>query len=109
MYARQLTEPAARLRFGSATDKADAAAEWKAGEDRTDFTGRSTWVYPELRDRQVALFVNWMAQGVWEVSYTLRAEVPGAFHALPVSAHAMYVPEIRCNGREVRVTVVERE
>ena len=36
-----------------------------------------------------------------------RTEVPGAFHALPVLGHAMYVPEIRCNGAELRVTVVD--
>ena len=35
----------------------------------------------------------------------LRAEVPGQFHALPVTGYAMYVPEIRCNGAEVRIKV----
>jgi uncharacterized protein YfaS (alpha-2-macroglobulin family) len=39
--------------------------------------------------------------------YTLRAEVPGTFHALPVLGHAMYVPEIRCNGDELRVRVTD--
>jgi len=33
--------------------------------------------------------------------------VPGAFHALPVLGHAMYVPEIRCNGADFRVTIAE--
>jgi len=27
---------------------------------------------------------------------------------LPALGHAMYVPEIRCNGDEVRVTVLDR-
>jgi uncharacterized protein YfaS (alpha-2-macroglobulin family) len=40
--------------------------------------------------------------------YDLRAEVPGRFHALPLEAHAMYVPEIRGNGAELRVEVLER-
>ena len=71
----------------------------------TDFTGRSRWVYQELRDRKVALFVDKLPEGVWEIRYDFRAEVPGKFHALPVLGHAMYVPEIRCNGAEVRVTV----
>ncbi len=44
----------------------------------------------------------------WELRYLLRAEVPGKFHALPVLGQAMYVPEIRCNGAETRVTVEER-
>jgi len=38
----------------------------------------------------------------------LRAETPGAFHGLPVLAHAMYVPEIRANGAEHRVAVEDR-
>jgi alpha-2-macroglobulin len=70
-----------------------------------DHTGRTQWVYQELRDRKVALFIDKLPQGIWEIKYTLRAEVPGQFHALPVIGHAMYVPEIRCNGAEIRITV----
>jgi hypothetical protein len=70
-------------------------------------TGRTAWVYQELRDRKVALFIDKLPQGVWEIRYTLRAETPGQFHALPVIGWAMYVPDIRGNSDEVRVTVVE--
>ena len=70
-----------------------------------DHTGRSRWVYQELRDRKVALFLDKLPEGVWEIKYDFRAEVPGQFHALPVVGHAMYVPEIRCNGAEVRINV----
>lgn len=72
-----------------------------------DFTGRSRWVYQELRDRKVALFLDKLPEGVWEIRYDFRAEVPGRFHALPVLGHAMYVPEIRCNGAEVRIVVLD--
>ena len=72
-----------------------------------DFTGRSRWVYQELRDRKVALFIDHLPEGVWQVSYEMRAEVPGQFHALPVLGHAMYVPEIRTNGAETRIRVVD--
>jgi uncharacterized protein YfaS (alpha-2-macroglobulin family) len=75
--------------------------------DETDFTGRTRWVYQELRDRKVALFLDKLPEGVWEIRYDLRAEVPGEFHALPVTGYAMYVPEIRCNGSEVRIKVEE--
>ncbi|CAI2717319.1 MG2 domain-containing protein [Nitrospina watsonii] len=74
----------------------------------SDYTGRQRWVYQELRDRNVALFVDKLPQGVWEIRYTLRAEVPGHFHALPVLGHAMYIPEIRANGSETRIRVVDR-
>ena len=76
--------------------------------EAADYTGRSRWVYQELRDRKVALFIDKLPQGVWEIRYELRAEVPGNFHALPALVHAMYVPEIRANGAEVRVTVEDR-
>ena len=72
-----------------------------------DFTGRTRWVYQELRDRKVALFIDHLPEGVWQLSYEMRAETPGTFHALPVLGHAMYVPEIRTNGAEVRIKVVD--
>jgi LysM repeat protein len=78
-------------------------------EEDADFTGRQRWVYQELRDRKVALFVDKLPEGVWQIRYDLRAEVPGEFHALPVVGHAMYVPEIRCNGEELRVKVTEAQ
>jgi uncharacterized protein YfaS (alpha-2-macroglobulin family)/tetratricopeptide (TPR) repeat protein len=68
-------------------------------------TKGSVWVYQELRDRKVAMFVDHLPQGLWEIKYTLRAEVPGAFHALPLLGQAMYVPDVKANGDEVRVKV----
>lgn len=54
---------------------------------------------------KIVVFIDKLPEGVWEIRYDLRAEAPGQFHALPVVGHAMYVPEIRCNGREVRINV----
>jgi uncharacterized protein YfaS (alpha-2-macroglobulin family) len=71
------------------------------------FTGRQRWVYQELRDRKVALFIDKLPEGIWQLSYEMRAEVPGLFHALPVLGHAMYVPEIRTNGAETRLRVTD--
>ena len=34
-----------------------------------DFTGRTRWVYQELRDRKVALFIDHLPEGVWQLSY----------------------------------------
>jgi hypothetical protein len=73
-----------------------------------DYTGRTRSVYQELRDRKVALFLDKLPEGVWQIRYDLRAEAPGTFHALPVLGHAMYVPEIRCNSAEIRMTVVDK-
>jgi uncharacterized protein YfaS (alpha-2-macroglobulin family) len=71
------------------------------------FTDRTRWVYQELRDRKVAMFIDHLPEGIWQLSYEMRAESPGAFHALPVLGHAMYVPEIRTNGAEMHVRVVD--
>src|SRR5215213_4560100 len=71
------------------------------------FTGQQRWVYQELRDRKVALFIDKLPEGVWQLSYEMRAEIPGQFHALPVLGHAMYVPEIRTNGAETRLRITD--
>ena len=92
------------LKSGALTEKNATLMNFTS---KDDFTGRSRWVYQELRDRKVALFIDRLPEGVWQLSYELRAEAPGAFHALPVLGHAMYVPEIRTNGAEARIRVVD--
>jgi uncharacterized protein YfaS (alpha-2-macroglobulin family) len=57
----------------------------------------------------VALFIDKLPEGVWEIRYDMRAEVPGRFHALPLMGYAMYVPEIRSNDVEVRINVEDRK
>lgn len=101
VYAKQLKSSALEATLGSGGRG--------LATDEVDYTGQQRWVYQELRDRKVALFLDRMPQGVWEIRYDLRAEVPGKFHALPVLGHAMYVPEIRCNGAEIRVEVLDRD
>jgi uncharacterized protein YfaS (alpha-2-macroglobulin family)/tetratricopeptide (TPR) repeat protein len=73
------------------------------------YTQRSRGVYQELKDRKVALFIDDLPAGSWEIRYGLRAETPGTFHALPVIGQAMYAPEIRTNGAEVRIGVSSPE
>ncbi len=65
----------------------------------------SRWVHLELRDRKVAAFVDKLTQGIWQISYELRAEVPGTFHALPATVSLMYAPDIRGNDRETLLRV----
>jgi uncharacterized protein YfaS (alpha-2-macroglobulin family) len=54
----------------------------------------------ELRDQKVAFFVTWLPQGRRMLTYRLRAEIPGTFHALPLNAYAMYAPELRAISEE---------
>jgi uncharacterized protein YfaS (alpha-2-macroglobulin family) len=101
MYAREIKSGA--MEAGVPEARIDGSRE------AADYTGRSRWVYQELRDRKVALFIDKLPEGFWEMRYELRAEVPGEFHALPVLGHAMYVPEIRANGQELRIQVLDRD
>ena len=64
--------------------------------------------YMEVRDAKTAFFVGHIAQGKHKLTYTLRAEVPGTFNALPTKAYAMYVPDIRALSDEWRVKIGER-
>jgi hypothetical protein len=97
LYARE-------IKSGALNSRKSALMSYNSA---TDLTGRSRWIYQELRDRKVALFIDHLPEGVWQLSYEMRAESPGTFHALPVLGHAMYVPEIRTNGAEIRIRVVD--
>jgi uncharacterized protein YfaS (alpha-2-macroglobulin family) len=102
LFARELKSGEAARKFKTADPNATS-------DDADAYTSRSSFVYQELRDRKVALFVSKLPQGVWEIRYSFRAEAPGTFHALPVLGQAMYVPEIRCNDREIVVKVADRQ
>lgn len=117
LYARELKSSALNLKLGK-SKKALLGKSAKAispailppvPAPENDYTGRSQWVYQELRDRKIAMFIDKLPEGIWEIRTSLRAEVPGKFHALPVLGHAMYIPEIRANGSEIRLTVKDRK
>ncbi len=113
MYARELKSGAVERKFGGlpAGEPQEGGVRqpgWQPGWPEMDLTGRQRWIYQELRDRNVALFIDKLPVGVWQMTYDLRAEIPGQFHALPLLGHAMYVPEIRCNSAEIRITVNDR-
>jgi alpha-2-macroglobulin len=107
LHARELKSGAAARKFAAypeVLDDAEAQGEFSP-EEYANYTGRRRQVYQELRDRKVALFIDKLPEGVWEIRYQLRAETPGRFHALPVTGHAMYAPEIRANSVETRLNV----
>jgi hypothetical protein len=113
LSARELKSDAIERKFGGARNHPSLpslpfVADDAAAVNSTNYTGRAGYVYQELRDRKVALFVDSLSQGVWEIRYDLRAEAPGSFHALPMLGHAMYVPEIRCNDDEIKVRVLDQ-
>ena len=45
---------------------------------------------------------------IHNLSYHLRAEIPGKFSALPTQAEATGAPELRANSDEMRISILER-
>jgi uncharacterized protein YfaS (alpha-2-macroglobulin family) len=117
LYAQELRADTVQRKFtGGAqsnsndrTSNTDSVApRYAPSYQDPNYTGRSSYVYQELRDRKVALFIARLPQGVWQIHYILRAEAPGNFHALPVLGKAMYVPEIRANDDETVVKIEDK-
>jgi alpha-2-macroglobulin len=61
----------------------------------------------ELRDEKVAFFVTSLPQGKRMITYRLRAEIPGYFHALPLNGYAMYAPDVRCISDEGNLGIAD--
>ncbi len=81
------------------------AAGFEPAEVRSGYNGNDLGAYVEFRDERVAFFARTLARGKHSVSYRLRAEIPGRFHALPARAQAMYAPELRANSDEIQLRV----
>ncbi len=62
----------------------------------------------ELRDEKTVFFLPLLEQGEHVLRYRLRAEAPGAFHALPTIGYAMYAPEVRAISDEMRLEIEDR-
>ena len=67
---------------------------------RSGYTYGSIASNLELRDEKVVFFIGWLPKGSHIVTYELRAEIPGTFHALPTNGYAMYAPDVRAISDE---------
>jgi len=65
--------------------------------------------HKEFHDQRVGVAMSWLGKEGRTVSYTMRAETPGDFHALPARVFNMYHPEVGGHSAESRVKVVERK
>jgi len=84
------------------------AAGFEPVEVRSGYNGNDMHAYVEFHDERVAFFVRLLGRGTHSVSYRLRAEIPGAFSALPTRASAMYAPELRANSDEIKLRIVDK-
>jgi alpha-2-macroglobulin len=63
--------------------------------------------YKEFRDEKVAFFAERLPRGTHNLSYRVKAEIPGRFSALPTKVEAMYAPELKGNSDEWKARVEE--
>jgi len=61
----------------------------------------------EMRDEKVVFFLNYLPQGERKLTYRIRAEVPGSFHAMPTVGYAMYAPKIYSLSDEFRLNITD--
>lgn len=81
------------------------AAGMEAVDVQSGYNPNGLGAYMELRDEKVCLFVQSLPRGRHNLSYRLRAEIPGSFSALPTQAAAMYAPELRANSDEMKIGI----
>ena len=68
------------------------AAGFEPVQVRSGYGGNDMGAYMELRDEKVVFFTDALETGKHVITYAMRAEVPGRFHAMPTKAYAMYAP-----------------
>jgi hypothetical protein len=82
-----------------------------AGYEPVDVRSGWTWeklaAYQEYRDEKVAFFVELLPRGIHNLSYRVKAEIPGRFSALPARVGAMYAPDLKGNSEEWKARVIE--
>jgi uncharacterized protein YfaS (alpha-2-macroglobulin family) len=78
------------------------AVELRSG---SRYGGQGLYSNMELRDQKVAFFVGHLPQGRRLLTYRLRAEIPGEFHALPTNGYHMYAPDIRALSDKMRLRI----
>jgi alpha-2-macroglobulin len=83
------------------------AAGFEVMDQRSGYTGNELGAFVEFRDDRVAFLTRGIKRGQSQVTYRLRAEIPGLYSALPAAGGAMYSPEIRTNSDEAKLRVIE--
>ena len=81
-------------------------------EDKSDLDNkhRRWWSYysnREARDEKMVFFSQLVRDGEHTFVYTLRAETPGDFQAMPARATLMYEPEVSGNSASDRIVIAE--
>ena len=67
------------------------------------------WWYADrdVRDEKVAFFATSIDARTYELSYIMRAQIPGDYSVMPAVASLMYYPEVRGNSGTERISIVD--
>ena len=82
-------------------------AGYEPVEVRSGWNWEGLQSYQEFRDERVAFFVQRLPRGTHNLSYRVKAEIPGRFSALPAKIEAMYAPELKGNSDEFKARIIE--
>ena len=66
-------------------------------------------VYRSCRERTTRFYLQFLPQGTSVFFFRIRAQLAGTVTALPVQAHGVYAPSLKCNGRMTHLTVEKKE
>jgi uncharacterized protein YfaS (alpha-2-macroglobulin family) len=83
------------------------AAGLEPVEAASGYRGGGLGAYVEYRDQKVTMFVRDLPRGKHNLSYRLRAEVPGWFSALPAFGGGMYATDLFANSDEMKLKITE--
>ena len=79
--------------------------EFEEAEGKGLFWGGSLFDHQELRDDRAVFSAQALGAGTYQVSYYLRAAIPGTYNVLPAQVSEMYFPEVwgRTAGEQIQV------
>jgi uncharacterized protein YfaS (alpha-2-macroglobulin family) len=83
-------------------------AGFEAVEVRSGWSWEGLHAYQEFRDEKVAFFAGWLPRGTHNLSYRVKAEIPGRFSALPARIEAMYAPDLRGSSEEWKTRIGDK-
>ncbi len=76
-------------------------------EVRSGYSRRGLGAYQEYRDDRVVFYVRRLPRGKHNLTYRMRAEIPGEFSGLPTKGYGMYAPELKANSDEIKVKITD--
>ncbi|WP_145223419.1 alpha-2-macroglobulin family protein [Gimesia alba] len=81
------------------------AAGMEAVDLRSGYSWRGLGAYREFRDDRAVFYLRQLPRGKHNLTYRLRAEIPGHFSGLPTKGYGMYAPELKANSDEIKVKI----